>query len=265
MKKLAGSNWLTGLLILSMPISLVFFLGSQMAYGQVQRRYATYATLPEYTQLAELERLPGGTTVLLRGQLADPGALATGASAAPRATDPASGALLIYQERPLAGREVRYLEEFPLVFPALALTLADGTLVIEPSPAGVGAISHELHHLAVADREFTGFQAGDMVTVQGKWQPATAEQAEPRLGEVTGVAGVTKADLQADVQTALGKVRLARDGLGLLTLVSIILLISQIYRQRRRPAETASVQQTDGEQEAANQWPLPTSETVPTT
>lgn len=257
-KLLSGSKGLMGLLILSMPISLVFFLGSQMAYGQVQRRYTTYVALSEYTQLAELQALPAGTTILLRGDLAGP-------VAGSITTNSAAGPLLIYQERPLAGREVRYLEEFPLVLPPLALTLPDGALVIEPSQESERTISHELHRLTVADREFTGFQAGDTITVQGKWHPATADQVRPRLGDVTGVAGVSKAVLQAEVQRALQKVRLARDGLGLLTLISIVLLVWQVYRQRQHPAVTATAEQTTATTEETQQWHPPTTETVPTT
>lgn len=256
---LRSGDWLTGLLILSMPIALVFFLGSQMAYGQVQRQFAAYAAQPEYTDLAALQTLPAGTTILLRGQIADP---ATVTSLLPDATttEPA-GPLLVYQERPLDGREVRYLEEFPLIFPALALTLADGPVVVQPSQENPPTISHELQRVTVADRAFTGFQMGDTITVQGQWQPATPDQPLPFLAEVTGIAGVAKATLQAEVQAALQKVRLARDGLGLLTLAGIVLLVIRLYRYRRNPPPQPEPFTTgEGDMRA---WQATTNETVP--
>lgn len=260
---LRKSDWLTGLLILSMPIALVFFLGSQMAYGEVQRHYTTYAALPEYTSAAELQTLAAGTTILLRGQIADPATLAPLLPAA--AVEQPTGPLLVYQERPLEGREVRYLEEFPLIFPPLALTLAGGTIIVQPSATNAPTISHERQRVAIADREFTGFQVGDTITVQGKWQPATAEQSLPRLVDVTGIAGVEKAALQAEVQAALQKVRLARDGLGLLTLAGIVLLVIRLYRQRRHLQPALQAGQLGEEQEETKEWRPPTTETAPTT
>ena len=246
-------NWLTGALILTMPISLIFFLGSQMAYGQVQRRYETYAAVPQISSVAALQAQPVGETVLLRG------AIASSATATNSATDSASasaGPLLIYQERPRDGREVRYLEEFPLVLPPFTLHLSDGDVNIQPSAENAAAISHELHSTAIDDREFTGFQVGDVVTVQGKWQLADG-QASPQLVEVTGVSGTDEAALLAEVQAGMQKVRLARDGLGLLTLISIALLAMQLYRQR----QSASTGRAD-KQEETDEW-RQTTETAP--
>ena len=246
-------NWLTGALILTMPISLIFFLGSQMAYGQVQRRYETYAAVPQISSVAALQAQPVGETVLLRG------AIASSATATNSATDSASasaGPLLIYQERPRDGREVRYLEEFPLVLPPFTLHLSDGDVNIQPSAENAAAISHELHSTAIDDREFTGFQVGDVVTVQGKWQLADG-QAIPQLVEVTGVSGTDEAALLAEVQAGMQMVRLARDGLGLLTLISIALLAMQLYRQR----QSASTGRAD-KQEETDEW-RQTTETAP--
>ena len=72
---LRRGGWLTGMLILSMPMFLIFFLGSQMAYGEVQRRYETYAIIPEYTSVTQMQALTAGATVLLRGRIAKPGVL----------------------------------------------------------------------------------------------------------------------------------------------------------------------------------------------
>ncbi|MCE7989459.1 MAG: hypothetical protein DYG89_50550 [Caldilinea sp. CFX5] len=255
---LRRGDWLTGLLILSMPITLVFFLGSQMAYGQVQRQFVSYAALPEYTSLAEVQALPAGATILLRGQIADP---ATVTSLLPEAAPVApTEPLLVYQERPLDGREVRYLEEFPLIFPALALTLADGVVGVQPSQEGAPTISHELQRITVDDRAFTGFQVGDTITVQGKWQPA-AEQSLPLLVEVTGIAGVAKAALQTEVQAALQKVKLVRDGLGLLALAGMVLLGIRLYRYRRNPPPQPEPFTTD--EGAARTWQTATNETAP--
>lgn len=240
-------NWLTGALILTMPISLIFFLGSQMAYGQVQRRYESYAAIPQITSAAELQALAEGVTVLLRGQI--------GAATVKQAES--GGALLIYQERPLDGREVRYLEEFPLTLPTFTLQLTDRTLDVVPSQESAAAISHELHREAVGDREFTGFQAGDVVSVQGKWQPAANAQSAPQIIEVTGISGAEGEALLAELQSALQKVRLARDALGFLTLVSILALVIQLRRQRNRPS--AGHQTRD---EEAQEW-HPTTETAP--
>ncbi|MEZ4713084.1 MAG: hypothetical protein R3A44_38195 [Caldilineaceae bacterium] len=224
-------NWLTGALILTMPISLIFYLGVQMAYGQVQRRYESYAATPQIGSVTALLAQPVGETVLLRGEIA-----ASASSAG------ATAPLLIFQERPRDGREVRYLEEFSLNLPEFALRLSDGVVTIQPSAENAAAISHELHSTPMDDRTFTGFQVGDVVTVQGKWQPAPDAQSAPRLIDVTGVSGADEATLLAEVQAGMQKVRLARDGLGLLTLASIVLLVVQLYLQRKsRTADQQAV------------------------
>lgn len=264
MKKLLHRiDWLTGLLIFAMPICLVFFLGVQMASSEVQSEYESYAALVEYTSVANLQPVAAGSTVLLRGAIVDP---ATVAALPPQpTTEQAAGALLIYQERPLDGREVRYLEEFPLIFPAVALKLADGNIIgVQPSEDGTRTISHEAHRVTLADRAFTGFQIGDTITVQGKWQPMSADRPLPFVVEVTGISGADKAALQAEVQAGLQKVSLSRDGLGLLTLAGIVLLVFRVYRQRRNPP-TDPMEQLSAEGEESQTWRPPTTETVPTT
>ncbi|MEZ4660576.1 MAG: hypothetical protein R2911_23720 [Caldilineaceae bacterium] len=164
--------------------------------------------------------------------------------------------MLIFQERPRDGREVRYLEEFPLNLPEFTLQLADGVVIVQPSTENAAAISHELHSTAIEDRTFTGFRVGDVVTVQGKWQPA-AGQSTPLLVDVTGISGADEATLLAEVQAGLQKVRLAKDGLGLLTLLSIVLLVMQLYRQRKG----GSAGRGDN-QEGPEEW-RQTTETAP--
>ncbi len=230
------NNWLTGLLILSMPISLIYFLGSQMAYGQVQRRFDAYAQIPEYTALAELASHEANDVVMLRGQLVESvnsHADVSHSDVSHADVSHAEGPLLLYQERPLDGREVRYREEFKLIFPELALELTDGTIPIQPSEDAEQAISHETRRIAVDDREFTGFQAGDIISFQGNWQPARDTGSAPMLVDVTGISGVGKAVLLDDVQLALQKVSQARNALGLLTLVSILLLAVQLYHRKK--------------------------------
>lgn len=44
------SNWLTGSIIFFMPILLIFFLGSQMAYSHVKGKFDAYQGIPEVTR-----------------------------------------------------------------------------------------------------------------------------------------------------------------------------------------------------------------------
>lgn len=243
MKRLLRNHWFTSLLMITMPFALFYWLSSQMAYGQVQREYTIYAAMPEVTSLAALQTTAAGELRFVRGAIQP---------LTPDATIGQPGALLIYQERPRAGREVRFGEEFPLVLPAFALVLTDGLVVVDPNqdPA-LRQISHELHQTASGDRSFTGFQAGDIVSVQGKWQPASGTDAA-KLLEANGVFGVEKGALLAEVQAAMQTVSHVQNGLGLLTLVGSLLLIFQFYRQRRL--------YTPGE--ASEPWQLPTAEKV---
>jgi hypothetical protein len=219
MLKWVGKNgWLTGLLIFSMPMMLVFFLGSQMAYSQVNSQFQRYQNIPEVTSLAQLETIPAGQVVMVRGQIA----------VSP--PDVPSSKLLIFQERPTEGREVRFGEEFPLVFPEFEMSLNDGQIKISPSLTRERIIQHEQHTVTQGELTLTGFRPGDLVTVQGEWQPTTAT-----LSEVTGITGTDKAGLMAEWQDSFKLVGWVRNGLGFLTLVGLVLLVVRVRQARTRP------------------------------
>lgn len=239
-KLIKQSNWLTGSMIFFMPILLIFFLGSQMAVGQVRSKFEAYQRIPEITSLSELESIPAGQVVMLRGRMAE--AIVPAASPMQE--------LVVFQERPADGREVRYREEFPLEFPELGLDLPDGTVMILPSQTRERVIQNELHQVRQGDRDYTGFRVGDLVTVQGEWQPAGG----PTLIDVTGISGSDKQSLMAGWQDAFRKVSWARNGFGLLTAVSLILLVIQLRRRRGRSSPPS-------EEEA---WPTPETKTAPT-
>lgn len=216
LKLLGGSGWVTGLLIFSMPIMLVFFLGSQMAYSQVNSQFETYQNIPEVTSLAQLETIPAGQVIMVRGQIA--------------VTPPnAATNLVIYQERPTEGREVRFGEKFSLVFPQVELSLEGGQIKISPSLTRERVIQHELHSVAQGELTLTGFRPGDLVTVQGEWQPASTT-----LNEATGITGADKASLVAEWQDSFRKVGWVRNGLGLLTLAGLVLLVVRVRQNRAR-------------------------------
>ena len=259
---LQGSNWLIGALILTMPISLIYFLGSQMAYSQVQNRYEVYAEIPEYTSITELQSLEDGQAVMLRGKIAVPTEEQLLAAASQSTAIGPESQLFIFQERPLDGREVRFREGFPLIFPEFTLTLLDGDILIAPRPNSEYTISHELHRTTWDDREFTGFQAGDTITVQGLWRAETDSQSIPLRLEVTGISGIEKAALLAEVQAALKQVSQGRLWLGLLTLVSMILLVAELIRRRKRQPPNQKSDHDNPEREKEWQPPI---ETVPTT
>jgi hypothetical protein len=225
---LRAGGWLTGVLILLMPISLIFFLAGQMAYGQVKGKFEAYEQIPEISRLADLEVVPAGQVVLVRGELAGTG-------------------LIVFREGPAAGREVRFQEAFQQQFPEFSLILADGTLTVLPSLTREAVIQQPLHTVTEGDRERAGFRAGDQVTVQGQWQPGQ----RPLLQEVTGITGLDKQALMAEWQTAFRWVTWTRNGLGLLTLVSVGLLLVQVRRARR-----ARSMETDT-------WTTQTNETMP--
>jgi hypothetical protein len=237
MLKLVGKiNWVTGLLVFSMPVMLVFFLGSQMAYSQVKSQFETYQNIPEVTRLADLASIPVGRVVMLRGQIVE------------SLTDTPDSELLIFQKRPAEGREVRFGEEFNLVFPEFRLQLPDGLIKISPSLTRERIIQHELHTVSSGEDRLTGFRPGDSVTVQGEWQPATTT-----LFEVTGITGADKAGLMAEWQETFQKVGWVRDGLGFLTLVGLILLVVRLRQARINPPLPES-----------ETCPIPKTETAPT-
>lgn len=233
-KLIRQSGWFSAVLILSMPVLLVFLLASQMAYSQVKGRFDAYQAIPEIARMSDLERVPAGQVIMLRGRIA-------AGNAAPGSTD-----LVVYRERPAEGREVRFQEEFPLVFPAFALELPAGAVQIEPSLNRDLVIYHELHRVEVGDRERTGFRPGDTVTVQGQWQPA-------RLFDVTGITGADKAALLQEFRQGLETMGQVRNVLGILTFASIMLLVIQWRRARTARPETE-----------AESWQTPETGTVPT-
>jgi hypothetical protein len=217
------SRWVTGTLIFFTPIMCVFFLGSQMALSQVKRKFEAYGSIPEVTHVTELVTLPPAKVVMLRGRISE-----ASCQLSPCAADPAIPALLIYQERPTDGREVRFQEKFVHVLPRFVLDLPDGHVVISPSPTRQHVIQHTLHTVSHGDRQLTGFRLGDVVTVQGQWQPG--QMTSPTLVEVTGITSSDKQSLMQDWQTALQKVRWARNLLGFLTGLGIVVLIAQLRR-----------------------------------
>lgn len=236
LKFIKQSNWFTGTLIFFMPVTLIVFLGSQMAYGQVKAKFETYQNIPEITTLSELEKISADQLVMLRGSISKATLLGN---------DVVAPDLIIYQERPADSREIRYREEFLLFFPEFVMELADGTVSITPSTTREHVIQNELHTVTDGDRQRTGFRIGDMVTVQGQWQ-------SPSLNEVTGITSVHKQDLMAEWEAAFQKVGWVRNSFGLLTLLSIILLVIQLRRDRANKTETG-------------EWQTPTTKTAPIT
>lgn len=235
LKIISKSHWTTALVIFALPIILIFFLGSQMAYSQVKSRFEEQQAIPEITQLSDMKTLPEESVVMVRGKISE---------ASPH-KGPQEIGLVVYQERPLDGREVRFREEFNLIFPQFILDLPDGSLPVLPSTTREHVIQNELHRVPVGDREYTGFRVGDTVTVQGQWQSGA-------LTEVTGITSVNKQAFLAEWEAAFSKVRWVRNGLGLLSLLGVILLTIQIYRMKR------------GKSEEADTWQNPKTTTAPT-
>jgi hypothetical protein len=243
-----GKNgWLTAILIFVVPILFIFFLGSQMAYSQVKSKFEPYQNIPEVSSLSELESISAGQVVMLRGQISEP--------APQRDVDEFASDLIIFQVRPVDGREVRFQEEFPLVVPEFMMALPDGTITIRPSSTRERVIYDELHRISDGEYERTGFKIGDMVTVQGQWQPSvTNAGATPALLDMTGVTGGDKASLIATWHSAFQKVSWVRNILGLLAILGLIWLIVQLRRT-----------QCNNFQEENETWQNQTTKTVPTT
>lgn len=223
LKVLQRSNWLVGALIFFTPILFIFFLASQMGYSQVNSKFAAYQAIPEVSSLADLRTVPPGEVVMVRGQIL---------AATPLGHNPVASDLIIYQEQPTEGREIRYREEFDLVFPDFILELPDGAVVALPSQDRERVIRHTLHTLPDGEMTYAGFRIGDTVTVQGAWQPGD----EPLLWDVTGVSSIDKAAMMAEWRSAFGWVGWARNGFGGMTLLGIILLIVQLRRVKREQA-----------------------------
>lgn len=204
------------------PVLLIFFLGSQMAYSQVEGKFEVYQAIPELTGFSELAGIPSGEVVMLRGRI----------SAVSCELTPCGSDLIIYRERPAEDREVRYQEKFEEVFPAFVLELPDGRVTIYPSETRERVIQHEIHSVPSGDKALTGFQIGDVVTVQGQWQPQ-----QTALIDVTGITSSDKQGLIAEWQEAFAQVIWARNILGLLTGLGVMLLIVQLRRNRNKPSE----------------------------
>jgi hypothetical protein len=219
MKLINRGNWFTAFLIFLLPVTLVFFLGSQMAYGQVKAQFDTYQNIPQINSAAELDAIPAGTIVMAQGQIS---------ANTPLPVESGSSGLVVFQERPAEGRETRYGEEFSLIFPAIVLELPDGLLTVIPSEERERIIQAELHTVPDGELRRTGFKVGDTVMVQGEWQAGTA----PTLVDVTGITGGDKAGLIAQWQDAFTTVSWVRNGLGALALVSLIALIVQWRRNK---------------------------------
>ncbi|MCB0211432.1 MAG: hypothetical protein KDJ52_18985 [Anaerolineae bacterium] len=238
-KIIRNSGWLTGTLIFFMPVLLIFFLTSQMGYSQVNGKFKEYQQIPEITALSALREQPAKTVVMLRGQIA-----AETCQPTPCAADD----LIVYRERPAEGREVRYQEEFGVFFPAFVMALSDGNVMIVPSTDRELIIQQEPHAVPNGDYLLTGFQVGDTVTVQGEWSAESS--GVPALIDVTGITCGDKQTLMRDWESAFQKVSWARDVLGVLTGLGIILLIIQLRRSRR-----------DNHNEETEEWHPPTTTT----
>lgn len=210
-------GWLTSLLVFSMPLFLITFLGFMMARGQVKGQFDQYQAVQEYTSLSSLSSVADEQVVMVRGRIAE------GSS-----PDWADG-LVVFQERPLANRETRFEEEFPLIFPSFTLELSDGSLMVQPGEQQV--ISHELHDVpdAAHDREYTGFRIGDVVTVQGKWKVPTGS-AQTVLSEASGITSLDRAGVMAEGQWAFKRLDSISIVLGALTLLTMALLVIQVLR-----------------------------------
>lgn len=249
LKFLRQSNWLTGIASLIMPFLLFIFLTSQMAITQANARLDTYLSqdIAEYTSLASLDSVPSEQVVMLRGKIS---------ANTPPGQNPADPNLVIYQTRPAGGREIRYQEKFPLIFPEVVLDLSDGQIAVFPNMGEERIIQNELHTVTDGDRDLTGFRIGDTITVQGKWYPNKNTQAHPVLRDTTGVTSVSRGELLADWQSRFELIKLIRNIFGVLSLISIIFIGIQ-YRKYR-----IAQRQMENEEE----WPkTPKTKTAPTT
>jgi hypothetical protein len=239
LKAIIKSNWLVGVLIFFMPVLLILFLGSLMGYSQVKGKAEAYETIPEITDLSALKALPPGSIVMLRGQIAE--------SSPRRSSDPIDPDLIVYQEQPAEDREIRFREDFGHVFSKFSMAVSSGEVIIIPSETRELVIQNGLHKIPDGDKVRAGFRIGDVVTVQGEWQP----EPVPALVDVTGITSIDKQHFMAEWQSAFQKIGWLRNILGLLTLAGIILLIIEFRRAKT---------QQQREQEA---WT--TTTTMPTT
>jgi hypothetical protein len=222
-KIISKSNWVAAIAVFSLPFLLIAFLAAQMAYSQVSSKFDEYQNIQEITRLSELEALLPEQVVMLRGKIS---ALTPQNTVLAEAPD-----LIVYQQRPADGREVRFREEFHLIFPEFVLDLPDGTVTIIPSVDREHIIQKELHLVTQGDRDYTGFKIGDTVMVQGQWQPNSGPM--PALIDVTGITSADKSALIVDWQDAFQRLTWVRNILGVLTLAGIIVLVVQIRKLKR--------------------------------
>ncbi|ETW94804.1 MAG: hypothetical protein ETSY1_33275 [Candidatus Entotheonella factor] len=199
--------------MLAMPLVWIAFLGTQMALQQVERKSATYREMPEISRVAVLQDLPPNTSVMLRGRIAAPAV---------------SDGLIVYQERPAEGREVRFREVFEAHFPAIELALSDGRVRVIPRPESDYIIRHAHHTVTIGDRQRSGFRPGDVVTVQGLWQP----ERLPVLTEATGMTGIDKASLLAEWQRAIRNVTWVSRLTGVLSILGLGIIILRVWQWR---------------------------------
>ncbi len=221
MMKMATGRDHTGfrvVLIVVMPLILIVFLGSQMALQQVVRKSAAYTAMPEVTQVAVLRTLPPGTAVLLKGRISR-------AACCGDAND-----LVVYQERPADGRDVRFREAFNPHFPEIELALPDGPVRILPRLESEHVIQHAHHIVTLGGRQQSGFRLGDVVTVQGQWQ--ADQTALSTLKEVTGITGMDKAGLLSEWQLAIRNVTWVSRLAGLLSALGMVMFMWRVRQWR---------------------------------
>ena len=218
-------TWLSSALLVAMPLLSIGFLASHLAFSQVAGKFERYQSIPELTRLADLQTLQPATIVMLRGRLSHL-ACPSGPCASGSHLDDG----IIYQEHPAEGREVRFQETFRQVFPPVVMQVPDGTVVVSPSTKRDPVLRHVHHTVLHGNRGRSGFRVGDVVTVQGQWQPGRT----PSLVHVTGITGIGKQRLIADWQRALRQVAWARNGFGLLTVSGILIVIVRRRRARAR-------------------------------
>ncbi len=225
--KIMMSQWhrTTGFWVMTTPLLLIVFLGTQMATRQVSRRFETYRAIPEITHLATLTRLPPTQLIMLRGRISPASCQVSACD-----TDPTTDDLIIYREGPAEGRELRFRESFGQHFSSMVLDLPDGSVHISPSLTRTHILQAVRHTVTDGDRQRHGFRLGDEVTVQGQWQPTSTQP--PILSEVTGVTGLAKTELLQDWQSALRKVRWASLVSGLLTGFGALTVATRTVRQR---------------------------------
>ncbi len=216
-------NLTTWVLLLIMPLLIIGWAGIKMAQAQVRSQFDHFTSIVEYNDLSSLQTAAPDATVMVRGRIID--------------AEPVdwAGGLVVFQERPLDGRELRYGETFPYTFPQLTLSLDDGNVVVQPDPNGENVVTDALHSVrdenADVMREFTGFRNGDLVTIQGHW-----DAADGRIVDATGITGLDQQAYTADWQKNFERFNTAGTLMGTITLLTIGLFAIQVWRARKQTA-----------------------------